>query len=303
MTSVRRCCTTWSLLASLLVAAGAVEARTFPLPPESDAVVGSIGTAIARHEDTLSDIARAHEVGYAAIVAANPGVDPWLPGAGTRIVLPTRHVLPDAPREGVVLNLPEYRLYHYRAPAGQVSTYPVSIGDADWRTPLGLTRVVSKVKNPAWRPPASIRAEHARNGDPLPAVVPPGPNNPLGDFALRLAIPGYLIHGTNKPYGIGMRVTHGCVRLYPEHIARLYESLPVGTAVRIVDQPVKAGWDGDTLYLEVHPPLAESGSDAGVTAAVRAVIAATKSRNASIDWDAVAQTARERSGVPVPVSR
>ncbi len=303
MTSVRRCCTTWSLLASLLVAAGAAQARTFPLPPESDAVVGSIGTVIARHEDTLSDIARAHEVGYAAIVAANPGVDPWLPGAGTRIVLPTRHVLPDAPREGVVLNLPEYRLYHYRSLAGQVSTYPVSIGDADWRTPLGLTRVVSKVKNPVWRPPASIRAEHARNGDPLPAVVPPGPNNPLGDFALRLAIPGYLIHGTNKPYGIGMRVTHGCVRLYPEHIARLYESLPVGTAVRIVDQPVKAGWDGVTLYLEVHPPLAESGSDAGVTAAVRAVIAATKSRNASIDWDTVAQTARERSGVPVPVSR
>lgn len=307
MKSVPRCYKTWSLLAALLVAAGTVAARTFPLPSESDAVVGSIGAVIARHEDTLSDIARAHEVGYAAIVAANPGVDPWLPGAGTRIVLPTRHVLPDAPREGVVLNLPEFRLYYYRAQhpgsAGQVSTYPVSIGDADWRTPLGLTRVTSKVKKPAWRPPASIRAEHARNGDPLPAVVPPGPNNPLGDFALRLAIPGYLIHGTNKPYGIGMRVTHGCVRLYPEHIARLYEDLPIGTAVRIVDQPVKAGWDGDVLYLEVHPPLAESQSDAGVTAAVRAVIGATKNRNAPIDWDAVTRAARERRGVPVPVSQ
>jgi len=262
----------------------------------------------ARYEDTLLDIARAHEVGYAEIVAANPGVDPWLPGEGTDIVLPTRHVLPDAPRTGLVLNLPEFRLYYYdgaRRPGepGQVSTYPVSIGDADWRTPLGLTRVVSKVKNPSWRPPASIRAEHARNGGALPAVVPPGPDNPLGEFALRLALPGYLIHGTNKPYGIGMRVTHGCVRLYPEHIARLYRELPVGTPVRIIDQPVKAGWDDGVLYLEVHPPLAESRSDAGVTAAVRVVIAATNGREAVIDWDAVARAARERRGVPMPVSR
>ncbi|GAB4473173.1 MAG: L,D-transpeptidase family protein [Burkholderiaceae bacterium] len=307
MTSVRRHRAAGCLLASLLTAAGAVSARTFPLPSQLDGVIGSIGTVTARHEDTLSDIARAHEVGFAAIVAANPGVDPWLPGAGTRIVLPTRHVLPDAPREGLVLNLPEFRLYHYHASragsAGSVSTYPVSIGDVDWRTPLGLTRVVSKVEKPSWRPPASIRAEHARDGDPLPAVVPPGPDNPLGDFALRLAVPGYLIHGTNKPYGIGMRVTHGCVRLYPEHIARLYRESPVGTPVRIVDQPVKAGWDDGVLFLEVHPPLAESRTDAGVTAAVRAVIAATKDRSALIDWDAVERAARERRGVPVPVSR
>ncbi len=297
----------WLICGLLWVTTHAVGARTFALPSADDAVVGSIATITARHEDTLADIARLHGVGYAEIVAANPGVDPWLPGEGMSIVLPTRYVLPDAPRTGLVLNLPEYRLYHYRASRPgeppQVTTYPVSIGDVDWRTPLGLTRVVSKTKNPSWYPPASIRAEHARNGDSLPTVVPPGPDNPLGEYALRLALPGYLIHGTNKPYGIGMRVTHGCVRLYPEHIARLFRELPVGTPVRIVDQPVKAGWLDGVLYMEVHRPLAESNNGADVTSAVRTVIAATKGRSADIDWDAVERTARERRGVPVPVSR
>lgn len=307
MMTLRSGCAAWLVWASLWAAPHAASAQTFALPSEDNAVIGRMKTVTARYEDTLSDIARAHQVGYAEIVAANPGVDPWLPGAGTRIVLPTRHVLPDAPRTGLVLNLSEFRLYYYRPPRPgqprQVSTYPVSIGDVDWRTPLGLTRVVAKVKNPSWYPPASIRAEHAHNGEVLPAVVPPGADNPLGEFALRLAVPGYLIHGTNKPYGIGMRVTHGCVRLYPEHIERLYRELPVGTAVRIVDQPVKAGWLDGRLYLEVHPPLAESRAEPGVTAAVRAVIAATDSRNARIDWDAVARAVRERRGVPVAISR
>jgi L,D-transpeptidase ErfK/SrfK len=305
--SLRGGCAVWLACAWLWSTPAGVGARTLALPSAEATVIGSVTTVTARHEDTLSDIARAHEVGYAKIVAANPGVDPWLPGEGTPIVLPTRYILPDAPRAGMVLNLPEYRLYHYRAhkpgePDG-VAIYPVSIGDMDWRTPLGLTRVVSKVKNPSWYPPRSIRAEHARNGDILPAVVPPGPDNPLGEYALRLALPGYLIHGTNKPYGIGMQVTHGCIRLYPEHIARLYRQVVVGTPLRIIDQPIKTGWDDGVLYLEVHPPLPASGSDVSVTAAVRAVIAATQSRPATIDWDAVERAARERRGLPVPVSR
>jgi L,D-transpeptidase ErfK/SrfK len=292
---------------SLTAIAHAVGAQTFALPPGGDALIGRVETVTARYEDTLSELARAHQVGYEQIVAANPGVDPWLPGAGTRIVLPTGHLLPDAPRRGLVLNLPEFRLYYYPPPrrgqAAQVATYPVSIGDADWRTPVGFTRVVAKAKDPTWYPPASIRAEHARNGEPLPAVVPPGPDNPLGAFALRLAVPGYLIHGTNKPYGIGMRVTHGCVRLYPEHMAQLYRAVPVGTPLRIVDQPLKVGWHEGALYLEAHAPLGESRAAADVAAAVRAVVAATRGRAADIDWDAVAQAARQRRGVPVAVAR
>ncbi|HXF46647.1 MAG TPA: L,D-transpeptidase family protein [Burkholderiaceae bacterium] len=293
--------------AALAALPPAASAQAFPLPAPQDAVIGRVETVSARHEDTLSELARTHQLGYEQIVAANPGVDPWLPGAGTRIVLPTQHVLPDTPRRGLVLNLPEFRLYYFPPPqrgqTAQVVTYPASIGHVDWKTPLGVTRVVAKAKDPTWYPPASIRAEHARNGDPLPAAVPPGPDNPLGAFALRLALPGYLIHGTNRPYGIGMRVTHGCVRLYPEHIAELYRAVPVGTPLRVVDQPVKAGWREGVLHLQVHAPLAESGARADVTAAVRAVIAATRDRPADVDWDAVAEAARQRRGVPVAVTR
>jgi len=285
----------------------ALGAQTFTLPSGGDGLVGALAAVTARHEDTLPSLARAHEVGHEEILAANPGVDTWLPGEGTRIELPTRHILPDVPRTGLVLNLPEFRLYHFR-PAGRgqparVATYPVSIGDFDWETPLGLTRIVSKERDPSWRPPESIRAEHARRGRKLPAVVPPGPDNPLGRYALRLALPGYLIHGTHRPYGIGMRVTHGCVRLYPEHIARLYRDVPVGTPVRIVHQPIKVGWDDGVLYVEVHAPLDEAAQDFGLTMAVRVVIAATGTREARVDWDAVQRALQERRGVPVPIGR
>jgi L,D-transpeptidase ErfK/SrfK len=280
-------------------------ATTYLLPAGSE-VVGRAQQVATREEDTLSDVARRFGVGWEAIKLANPRIDPWLPGAGTRVAVPTEHVLPDAPREGLVLNLPEMRIYYYPpARPGEppaVMTYPVSVGRVDWSTPLGLTRVATKVRNPAWYPPAAIRAEHAENGDELPEIVAAGPDNPLGEYALRLNIPGYLIHGTNKPYGIGMRVTHGCVRLYPEDIERLFQMVPKGAPVRILDQPHKAGWRDGALYLESHPPL--DGQPArNLTPAVRAVVAATGKRAVRIDWDAVEQAARETRGLPVRVSR
>ena len=235
-------------------------AEIYELPPEGFDVIGAVATIVARHEDTLVDLARRHGLGYEDIVRANPEVNPWLPGAGTEIVLPTRYVLPPGPREGVILNLAEYRMYYYPEPGeGQtpvVMTYPISIGRMDWETPIGRTRIISKVRDPAWYPPKSVREEHAAEGRPLPNIVPPGPDNPLGRFAMRLDIPGYLIHGTNRPAGVGMRVTHGCIRMFPEDIEHLFEKIDVRTPVRIIYEPVKIGWFGDELVMEVHPVLA-----------------------------------------------
>ena len=235
-------------------------AEIYELPPEGFDVIGAVSTIVARHEDTLVDLARRHGLGYEDIVRANPEVNPWLPGAGTEIVLPTRYVLPPGPREGVILNLAEYRMYYYPEPGeGQtpvVMTYPISIGRMDWETPIGRTRIISKVRDPAWYPPKSVREEHAAEGRPLPNIVPPGPDNPLGRFAMRLDIPGYLIHGTNRPAGVGMRVTHGCIRMFPEDIEHLFEKIDVRTPVRIINEPVKIGWFGDELVMEVHPVLA-----------------------------------------------
>jgi L,D-transpeptidase ErfK/SrfK len=235
------------------VLCGAARAQEYLLPPPGEAVVGELRHVPTRHEETLLDVARQYHVGFRELRIANPGVDPWLPGEGTQVILPTRYVLPDAPRKGIVVNIPEMRLYYYPEPRrgepAKVITYPISVGRRDWNTPLGVTRIVRKVKNPSWRPPKSIREEHAARGEPLPAVVPPGPDNPLGDYALRLGLPGYLIHGTNKPDGIGMQVTHGCIRMFPEDIESLYRQVGVNTPVRLVDQPFKAGWRAGELYL------------------------------------------------------
>ncbi len=294
------------LLGSLL-AAGPLIAQEFPLPPPGERVVGEIEHVPARHEETLLDIARRYHVGFRELRLANPRVDPWMPGEGTQVILPTRHVLPDAPREGIVVNIPEMRLYYYPRPsqgaAPKVVTYPISVGRRDWNTPLGLTRIVRKIENPSWRPPKSIREEHAARGDPLPAVVPPGPDNPLGAYALRLGIPGYLIHGTNKPDGIGMQVTHGCIRMFPEDIEALFRQARVNTPVRLVNQPFKAGWRAGELYLEAHPPLDETAGPLDLTDAVRAVTKALEGhRGTEVDWTLVRRLASNPSGIPVVVS-
>lgn len=293
----------------LLVASGPARPDTFSLADVRGSVVGEGFTVSARGEDTLLDIGRRYGLGRDEIVNANPGVDVWLPGNGTEVRVPRRYVLPDGPRQGVVLNLPEMRLYYFPKTEGEaepaVITHPVSIGRQDWRTPLGETTIISKVKNPVWYPPDSVRAEHAADGDPLPSVVPPGPDNPLGGYALRLGIPGYLIHGTNKPYGVGMRVSHGCVRMYPEDIVSMFSRVRSSTPVRIVNEPVKTGWlDGD-LYLEVHPPLEEDVALAESLAkiAFARVQEAIGSRAVSMDTRAIREAAERRDGVPVVVAR
>lgn len=296
-------------LAALAFLATTARANEFVIPSPDATVVGEIRIVEAREGDTLLDIARRHKLGFEEIKLANPGVDTWLPGAGTEVVVPTQYVLPDAPREGIVVNIPEMRLYYYpERGAGEparVVTYPVSIGRGDWATPLGTTRVVRKDENPTWRPPESIRAEHAARGDYLPKVVPPGPDNPLGDHSLRLGLPGYLIHGTNRSYGIGMKVTHGCLRLYPEDIEALFQATSVGTPVRLVNQAAKAGWLDGRLYLEVHPTFDETDDErpASLTPLVSAVLTETGSLpDDLVDWETVYATSRVSNGIPSAVS-
>ncbi len=271
-------------------------------------VVGQVEVLFTRYENTFSAIAREYDLGYEAMRHANPHVDQWLPGTGTPVYLPTRSVLPDAPHDGIVVNLPAMRLFYFTQEKKDgthlmtVTTHPIGIGRDGWATPTGVAKVVHKVQDPAWYVPASVRKEHAQEGDPLPAVVPPGPDNPLGQFALQLSLPGYLIHGTNKPAGVGMRVSHGCIRLYPEDIEKLFRQVPRGTPVRIVDQPVLAGWAGGRLYLEVHPPLE---ADRDLAAEAEKAIAAAAARAGHpplvLNREAVARVVAEKRGIPFPV--
>jgi L,D-transpeptidase ErfK/SrfK len=240
-------------------------ATTYTLAKPDDTVVGEDQSIVTAYEDTLYDLARAYSLGSEELIRVNPSVDPWLPGAGKMLVVPGRHILPPGPHEGIVVNLPEHRLYYFPKPKRggpiQVITYPVSIGKMDWRTPLGTTHVTQKQKDPTWYPPESVRKEHAEAGDPLPPKVGPGPDNPLGAYAMRLAAGNgtYLIHGTNNPIAVGLAVTHGCIRMYPDDVAALFPLIPVGTPVRLINEPVKVAWVDGELLLEAHPPVDAQG--------------------------------------------
>ncbi len=318
------------IIAASIAASAPSYAAIYELPPEGQDIIGEISTVAASHDDTLVDIARRHGLGYQDIVRANPTVNVWVPGEGTEVVLPNRFVLPPGPRTGLVLNLAEYRMYYYPEPkAGEtakVHTYPMSIGRMDWETPLGRTEVIAMAKNPAWYPPQSVRDEHAADGDPLPRVVPAGPDNPLGTRALRLGIPGYLIHGTNRPAGVGMRVSHGCIRMFPEDVEFLFERIRVKTVVRIVDMPVKIGWDGEALVAEIHPllevplplvdesleqiekldadielPEVEFVSKDPLTYVTEQFVTATAVRPGQLDWDLIEELVKRSDGVPTIV--
>jgi L,D-transpeptidase ErfK/SrfK len=291
--------------------------HTFPYDPHTVGVVGELQVTVARHEDTFADLARRFNLGFDEIALANPGVDPWLPGEGTRIVLPTQFVLPDAPHEGLVINVAAMRVFYFPKPDkdGQriVITHPIGIGKVGWATPVGQTRVVSKRKDPWWTPPASVRREHAEEGDPLPPRVPPGPDNPLGAYAMNLGWSSILIHGTNKPAGVGMRASHGCIRLYPEDIESLFERIPIGTRVTVVNQPVVYRWHGDSLFVQSYPPHEELQKKAAtkprqlkhppVSDAVSdRMTQKAKPHGAEIDWILAGRVVEESRGVAVPVT-
>jgi L,D-transpeptidase ErfK/SrfK len=267
---------------------------------------GNATTTIVQDE-TLLDVALRYTLGQTEIIKLNPKVDRWLIKKGQVVRLPNRRILPDTPRSGVTLNISEFRMYYYPpGQKGEVMSFAHGIGRQDWKTPLGKTSVIRKVKDPAWHPPESIRREHAAMGDPLPVTVPPGPHNPLGTRALYLNLPGeYRIHGTDvdKIYGIGMQITHGCVRMYPEDVETLYDVVPVGTSVHIVKQPIKVGWLDNTLYIEAHPDLEgeDMGRDQRYGLALRLIEKATKESMAEVDQKALNQALTDLDGEPVAI--
>jgi L,D-transpeptidase ErfK/SrfK len=294
----------------LLMVAGTSQATVYDIPTDSSSVVGNDNHMAAVYKDTLLDIARRNSLGYYEIIRANPGVDMWLPGAGTDIMLPGRRILPPGPHEGIVVNLPEHRLYYYpKAKKGEkqvVITYPVSIGKMDWKTPIGETRVIQKEKHPNWYPPEGVRKEHLANGDPLPAVVKAGPDNPLGDYAMRLAAGNgtYLIHGTNNPMAVGMAITHGCVRMYPEDVAALFPLIPVGTKVWLINEPVKVAFVDGELLMEAHPPVDEEGqntSEPNLDLLSQKLDQALGSTTAAIHWDFAKEALQAANGIPTVV--
>lgn len=275
--------------------------REYPLPAADSDVVGDVFWVTARDEDTLVQLAREHGLGAHELSRANPDVDAWLPGEGTRIRLPIAFLLPPGPREGIVVNLAEYRLYYYPPGEDRVLTAPVGIGRDAFRTPVLETRVTDRIEQPSWTPPRSVRESYASRGVELARVVPPGPDNPLGAYAILLAAPGYLIHGTNQSFGVGARVSHGCLRLYPEDIERLVWEVPVGTPVRIIHEPYKVGWRGDELILQAHRPLAEFAEDDLESALWQQLGRGDERR--SIDWELARQTARAAKGLPVVIGQ
>ncbi len=286
-----------------LLAIAPAAALELALPAEGD-VIGEVGTVVTRAQDTLLDIARQHGLGYNEIAAANPAVDPWVPGEGTRVVVPTQFVLPPGPREGMVINLAQMRLFYFPPPEpgepARVITHPIGIGDDVAPTPVGSTRIARKAVDPSWYPPDSIRKRRAKEGEILPAVVPPGPDNPLGSRALYLGLPGYLIHGTNRPWGIGMRVSNGCIRLYPEDIEALYAQVPVGTPVRIVREPYLLGERDGVPMLQAFRPPQGWPMEASFTPLMEELV--RRYPRGAIDMAKALRVAKEKLGVATSIA-
>ena len=297
--------TTRNLLLATVLAlgfAGNAKAEVF-----NQNYIGEIKTVTANYEDTLVHIGRDYDVGFVEMRAANPHLDPWIPGAGAKVIVPTMHLLPDAVRESVVINLAEMRMYFYKTPGQAPQTYPIGIGRDGLLTPVGVTTITRKKAGPTWTPTARMRSE-----DPtLPVTVPPGPDNPMGTHALYLGFPQMAIHGTNKPYGIGRRVSSGCIRMFPEDIGKVFDQVPVGAKITVVDQPIKAAWIGNKFYLEVHPTQAQAtmmekeGAVPDYELSERDLSYIMKKAGPGVeklDWAAIRKVVKDRNGYPTAIA-
>jgi L,D-transpeptidase ErfK/SrfK len=294
-----------SVAVGFMVFAARSEAAEFSLAKDQVSV-GQIGSYSATASDNLLDLARRFDVGYVELMAANPGVDPWAPGAGTRIVIPTMFILPDVPRVGIVINLAERRLFYFPPGGKSVETYPAGVGVEGGATPLGTTRIVRKEDGPVWVPPPSIRAERPD----LPISIPPGPDDPLGAYALRTGWNNILIHGTNKPDSVGRNVSHGCFHLYPEDIERLFGEVALGTPVRTISQAVMTAPIDGRLTVEVYPSKEQADEiDFGKPMTptlpqdlVAQVTSVASDQAGDIDWNELDTAGKAATGLPTPIT-
>ncbi len=277
--------------------------KNFFLVDRRTSVIGTPATMKTEAGDTLPDIARHFSLGINTLSAVNPDVDVWAPEKRQTVILPLSFTLPKAERKGIVINLPAMRLFHYRNEGNLqiVSTFPLGVGTAERPTPMGRMAIARKKHLPTWYVPESIAADHLAKGDPLPSRIPPGPLNPLGEYALYLDRPSYLIHGTNKPASIGLRASNGCIRLYPEDIQRLFKITPVKTRVKIVNQPYLIGRRNGVVYFEAHSPFKDLGK-AGLRNIYLQLNALEKETGLTFDWDKIEAVAAEAQGIPVAVS-
>ncbi len=299
--ALRRVLSVAVLPVTLLAVSSAGPARATP------PIIGEPVTYRTDEDDSLLDLARHFDVGYVAMIAANPVLDPWAPGAGKDIVIPSQHIVPQAPHEGIVVNIAEMRLYYFPVKDGTPETYPLGIGEEGSETPGGETRVARKQANPTW-----YRTKNEMAAKPwAPKIVPPGPDNPLGAYALYLGWPSYLIHGTDDWRGVGRRDSRGCIRMYPEDIERLFREVRIGTRVTVVNQPVKFAWAGDQLYMEVHPTPQQADQlefdniDTYVdpSGLSKTILAVARTAAGRLNWAAIRQAANDRNGIPVQITR
>ncbi|AGB77647.1 hypothetical protein D782_1640 [Enterobacteriaceae bacterium strain FGI 57] len=294
--------------AMLLLASQSVLAVTYPLPPEGSRLVGSPLKIIVPLDSNfpLEAFAARYGQGLSNMLEANPGVDVYLPARGTTLTIPQQLILPDTPREGIVINVAEMRLYYYPPDGSSVEVLPIGIGQAGRETPRNwVTKVERKQEGPTWVPTANTRREYAKEGKTLPAMVPAGPENPMGLYAIYIGRL-YAIHGTNANFGIGLRVSQGCIRLRNDDIKYLFDTVPVGTRVQIIDRPVKYTTEPDgSRWLEVHEPLSRNRTEyesdkkvpLPVTPAMQAFV-----RGEGVDANRAQHEMQRRSGMPVNIS-
>lgn len=294
-----------SLMVLASVTWTATLAATFPLPPKGDDIIGQVQTTVVQQGDNFPKIAQRFNVTYTGLMEANPNVDPAQPQPGTVLIIPSQYILPDVPHKGIVVNVAELRLYYFPAGQNEVMTYPIGIGIQNWETPLGLMKIVEKQKDPTWYVPPDIKKELWARGFHVPNQIPAGPDNPLGDYMMRLSNWTYLIHGVVDPSTVGRRSSSGCMRMYPENIQELFNAVPMGTQVRIINQPYKVGWEDGNLFMEAHLPLQEQqiadGDDK--TPIVSAINDAVKKRTVNINWDKAFVLVRQHMGLPEQIGQ